>query len=126
MQLPYRQDLFPRAARWYPSANMRSFERTLPAEVAMKLRQVGVRHGENEYRYVYDELYADEVNNLNFCLSRYLIIYFLNLVKILNSRFCGGPTERLERRAQPSSVKPCLFLRRTSGSMPPSLRLNYS
>ncbi|XXG90233.1 hypothetical protein AAC387_Pa12g2050 [Persea americana] len=61
MQLPYRQDLFPRAARWYPSANMRSFERTLPAEVAMKLRLVGVRHGENEYRYVYDELYADEV-----------------------------------------------------------------
>lgn len=42
---------------------MRSFERTLPAEVAARLRHAGLRHGENEYRYVYNELDDNEVNN---------------------------------------------------------------
>eukprot|EP00268_Persea_americana_P018274 TRINITY_DN1906_c0_g1_i1.p1 TRINITY_DN1906_c0_g1~~TRINITY_DN1906_c0_g1_i1.p1 ORF type:complete len:759 (+),score=112.96 TRINITY_DN1906_c0_g1_i1:187-2463(+) len=60
-QLLDRWDLFPRAARWYPSANMRSFERTLPAEVAARLRHAGLRHGENEYRYVYNELDDNEI-----------------------------------------------------------------
>ncbi|XXG85700.1 hypothetical protein AAC387_Pa11g0734 [Persea americana] len=51
----------PRASQWYLNANLRSFADILPPEMAERIKALGIRPGEQGYRFILNELKNHEV-----------------------------------------------------------------
>lgn len=51
----------PRASQWYPNANLRSFADILPPEMAERIKALGMRPGEQGYRFILNELKNHEI-----------------------------------------------------------------
>ena len=60
-RLPARLSCTPRASQWYPNANLRGFADILAPEMAMRIKALGMKLGEQGYRFILNELKNHEV-----------------------------------------------------------------
>ncbi|XXG42038.1 hypothetical protein AAC387_Pa01g2389 [Persea americana] len=58
--LPARLSCTPQASQWYPNANLRSFADILPPEMVERIKALGMRPGEQGYRFILNELKNQE------------------------------------------------------------------